>query len=218
MQPYFLPYAGYFRLMVDVDAFVIADVQQFSRRGWGNRNRLRDDKGELGWLTLPLKRQPLGTSIRELAFADGAELQMRRECQRFAACRHPREHTRRLVERMRRLDDPPLEMIVDLLQQTASLLALSTPVLRQSTLGLPEELHGAEHVHAVCEALGAREYVNASGGRALHDAAQMRRRGLRLLFHRPYQGDLASILQRLHDADETVLRQEIIDQSQADDG
>ena len=33
MQPYFFPYAGYFRLFAAVDTFIIYDCVQFPRRG-----------------------------------------------------------------------------------------------------------------------------------------------------------------------------------------
>ena len=39
MQPYFLPYAGYFRLFSHTDLFIIYDCVQFIRRGWIHRNR-----------------------------------------------------------------------------------------------------------------------------------------------------------------------------------
>ena len=40
MQPYFIPYAGYFRLFAASDLFVIYDCVQFPRRGWVHRNKL----------------------------------------------------------------------------------------------------------------------------------------------------------------------------------
>jgi hypothetical protein len=45
MQPYFIPYAGYFRLFAATDLFVIYDCVQFARRGWVHRNRLPDGAG-----------------------------------------------------------------------------------------------------------------------------------------------------------------------------
>jgi hypothetical protein len=33
MQPYFMPYAGYFRLFAAADVFVLFDCVQFPRRG-----------------------------------------------------------------------------------------------------------------------------------------------------------------------------------------
>ena len=40
MQPYFLPYIGYFQLLNAVDKYVIYDNIQFTKKGWINRNRI----------------------------------------------------------------------------------------------------------------------------------------------------------------------------------
>ena len=53
MQPYFVPYAGYFRLFAATDLFVIYDCVQFPRRGWVHRNQLPGANGQPNWLTLP---------------------------------------------------------------------------------------------------------------------------------------------------------------------
>ena len=39
MQPYFLPYIGYFNLMAEVDVFVVYDQIKYTKKGWINRNR-----------------------------------------------------------------------------------------------------------------------------------------------------------------------------------
>ena len=39
MQPYFLPYAGYFQLIASVDQFVIYDNIKYTKKGWISRNR-----------------------------------------------------------------------------------------------------------------------------------------------------------------------------------
>src|SRR6185436_14958299 len=72
MQPYFIPYAGYFRLFAASDLFVIYDCVQFPRRGWVHRNRLPDASGAQRWLTLPLESAPQNTLIRDLRFASDA--------------------------------------------------------------------------------------------------------------------------------------------------
>lgn len=218
MQPYFLPYAGYFRLMVGVDAFVVADVQQYSRGSWVNRNRLRNDAGQLGWLTLPLRHQPLHTAIRDLALAEDAGARLAHDMRRFEACRKPRDVTLDLVERLRNCEQfSAPELIVDLLKAVGNHLGLRVPIILQSRLGLPDELRGVDHLYAVCRHLGAREYVNSPGGRTLYDAAELRRRGLRLLFLDPYAGDPSSILQRLQDLDPNPLRNEIVASAQPSD-
>ncbi|WP_340643645.1 WbqC family protein, partial [Phenylobacterium sp.] len=53
MQPYLLPYIGYFQLIAAADVFVIYDDVQYMRGGWINRNRILLN-GAPHWLTLPV--------------------------------------------------------------------------------------------------------------------------------------------------------------------
>ena len=55
MQPYFLPYIGYFHLVNSVDEFVIYDNIQYTKKGWINRNRILVN-GSVKTITLPLKK------------------------------------------------------------------------------------------------------------------------------------------------------------------
>jgi len=55
MQPYFMPYVGYFQLINSVDQFVIYDNIQYTKKGWINRNRiLVNGKDQI--ITLPIKK------------------------------------------------------------------------------------------------------------------------------------------------------------------
>src|SRR5215472_19045850 len=78
MQPYFFPYAGYFRLFSHVDEFIILDCVQFPRRGRVHRSEVPAPTGASEWLTLPLARQPRDVLIKHLAFASGAREQFGR--------------------------------------------------------------------------------------------------------------------------------------------
>ena len=67
MQPYFIPYLGYFELCAFVDNFVFFDNADYIRNGWIQRNELfldyeRDLKS---WITLPVKKSPRGTKIND---------------------------------------------------------------------------------------------------------------------------------------------------------
>ena len=68
MQPYFLPYIGYFQLMNAVDEFVVYDNIEFAKKGWINRNRILVN-GADAYFTLPLKKDSdyLHVCKRELA-------------------------------------------------------------------------------------------------------------------------------------------------------
>src|SRR5882762_7582136 len=89
MQPYFIPYAGYFRLFAAADLFVVYDCVQFPRRGWVHRNRLPDADGELRWLTLPLATAPREVTIRDLTFRAGASEALSAQFTRFPMLAQP---------------------------------------------------------------------------------------------------------------------------------
>src|SRR5690242_7195515 len=53
MQPYFLPFLGYFQLIQGADIFVIHDDVQYIKGGWINRNRILVN-GAPSWITIPV--------------------------------------------------------------------------------------------------------------------------------------------------------------------
>jgi len=59
MQPYFLPYVGYFQLINSVDKWVVFDSIQYIRRGWVNRNRILSPNIEKQWqyISVPIIAQ-----------------------------------------------------------------------------------------------------------------------------------------------------------------
>lgn len=196
MQPYFFPYAGYFRLIAAADRFVIYDDVQFPRRGWVHRNRLPGDDGELRWLTLPLIKAPFDATIASLRAPPDAAVRLTAERQRFPALRdadpaHP------LVAAM--LD--PRGTVVDHLERTLSAtcdaLSLRFQPVRSSTLGIDPALRAQDRILAIAEALGAIAYVNAPGGASLYDPHDFAARGMELRVLKPWEGPLDSILQRL---------------------
>jgi len=55
MQPYFLPYIGYFQLINAVDKFILYDDVAFIKQGWINRNYILVNK-QKHLITLPLAK------------------------------------------------------------------------------------------------------------------------------------------------------------------
>src|SRR5689334_5504655 len=54
MQPYFLPYIGYFQLIAAVDLFVVYDNIKYTKKGWINRNRMLQNGRDV-MFSVPLK-------------------------------------------------------------------------------------------------------------------------------------------------------------------
>jgi hypothetical protein len=209
MQPYFLPYAGYFRLLHDVDIFVALDDVQFLRRGWMHRNRLQTAQGGLDWLTVPFAKGPQQMLITELRFQPDATSQMSERMRRFPACVEVNSVTSNLVERVALTCGFGVDYLLDLLRMTSSALGQQTPIVRSSELSIPPEVTGANRIYEICRQVGARIYYNAPGGRDLYSPEAFAERGIDLRFHPPYRGPTDSILQRLHTTDPATIRREI---------
>lgn len=214
MQPYFLPYAGYFRLFAAADLFVVYDCVQFPRRGFVHRNRLQHESGAPEWLTLPLEKAPQHARIDALRFSPGRQNEWGEHLRHFPAFSSPLLRARGFTEQVSRLEGQPVDYIEGLLKTTCALLDLPFRAARSSALMLPDDVHGQDRILAICEHFRADTYINSPGGRALYDHDTFRNRRIKLEFLPDYEGDMASIAQRMADAGEHLhrLKDEIIRQ------
>ena len=71
MQPYFIPYIGYFELINEVDIFVFLNDVQFIRRGWINRNKIRSKDKDFQYLTIPTFKAKQQENIKNIKMIKG---------------------------------------------------------------------------------------------------------------------------------------------------
>ncbi len=198
IQPYFFPYAGYFRLFAAADVVVMFDCVQFPRRGWVHRNRFARANGEADWLTLPLGKAERDVRIDELRWAPDAQTRLGAELRRFPELERAREADHPLVRRLLELDATDVATyLCDRVADVTAELGLERRTVRSSTLGIDPALRAQERVVAIVEALGGTRYINPSGGRELYDHERFERSGITLRFLAPYQSSADSILTRL---------------------
>ena len=57
MQPYFMPYLGYFSLIKNTDEFILFDTVQFIRHGWIERNRILKPNGGWQYFQVPIIKE-----------------------------------------------------------------------------------------------------------------------------------------------------------------
>jgi len=209
MQPYFVPYAGYFRLFAASDVFVIYDCVQFPRRGWVHRNRFADAPGREQWLTLPLAKAPRDVLIRDLRFQPDAAAVFEERVRRVPVLSATRGHCSDVISVLLSLSGTPVDYLERLLSAVNAHLGFRPEVLRSSTMHIPETLRGQERILEIARRLRAARYVNAPGGRALYDADRFEQAGIELRFLDEYGGPSVSILQRLLTEDVQSLADDI---------
>jgi hypothetical protein len=213
MQPYFLPYAGYFRLFAAVDEFVVYDCVQFPRRGRVHRTQVPGADGAPQWLTLPLARQPRDVLIGHLDFAPDARQVFDA---RLAALPWLATAAGPGASATRALLSAPLAGVTDYLEATLSSVAarmgFQPAIRRSSSLAIDPAVRGQERVIAIAKAVGATHYLNAPGGRALYSAHDFANQGLVLEFLSPYQGRVMHLLPALLDWSDDQLRDDVLSQ------
>ena len=69
MQPYFMPYIGYFQLLHASDTFVLYDNIQYTKKGWINRNRIIQNNNVITF-TIPIKKDSDYLNIWDRQIAD----------------------------------------------------------------------------------------------------------------------------------------------------
>ena len=75
MQPYFLPYIGYFQLLNAVDEFVLYDNIKFTKKGWINRNRILDPSGKDEMISISLKKDSDQCHINQRYISDEFDIE-----------------------------------------------------------------------------------------------------------------------------------------------
>jgi WbqC-like protein family len=179
VQSNYIPWKGYFDLIAHVDAFVLLDEVQYTRRDWRNRNRIKTPAG-LRWLSIPVQtRGAYRQRIDETRIADpgwrrshwGAIEQAYRDAPHFEAV------AAELEPLYASLDAELLsEVNAAFLRRICALLGIDTPLSWSS-----EYETGAERSRRlldICLATGAEEYVSGPAARAYLDVELFERAGV----------------------------------------
>ena len=185
MQPYFLPYIGYFQLINAVDEFVVYDNIQFTKKGWINRNRILVH-GRDAYFTLPLKHDSDFLDIRDRSLADNWPSERRSILNRIAEAyrKAPKfDLVYPLVETCVLFNEKNLfRFIFNSLIRINEYLQIKTPLVISSTIPIDHELKAEQRVKACCKALNAAEYINPIGGVALYQKDDFHASGITLHF------------------------------------
>jgi hypothetical protein len=193
MQPYFLPYIGYFQLMSAVDKLVLLDDVNYINRGWINRNRVAVN-GEPYWLTLPLAKASQNRLINEIEIIDDPA--WKRKTMRTVELSY---HNSAFANQALPLFSEILQesrgrlstFLFFQLRRVADYIGLDVKIEPTSTKYPKEGRTGQDRILDICRREGAISYVNLPGGRSLYDPQTFAEAGIKLLFIAPNLDALA---------------------------
>jgi hypothetical protein len=185
MQPYFLPYIGYWQLMKYVDEFVVYDDIQFTKKGWIHRNRYLSN-GKDQTFSLPLKKDSdfLNVVDRKLAGTwDGERDKLLRKIEgAYRKAPYFSEIMPVFEESITSKSHNLFEFIYDSLIVLKKELNIDTPIIESSKVSDSHKFRGKERVLDLCASRSADRYVNPIGGIDLYSKSDFRRNGVDLFF------------------------------------
>jgi hypothetical protein len=184
MQPYFIPYIGYWQLMNVVDRYVVYDDVNFIKGGWINRNRILVN-GEPKYFNIPMLGASPFKLINEVGVNhDGNVVNKNLRILEAAYSKAPYYgDVMPLMDRILHCGcDNLAAYITESFKVICQYLGITTELVISSELDKDCSLKGQEKVLEICGRLGAAEYYNAIGGVELYSKDAFKARGITLHF------------------------------------
>lgn len=181
MQPYFLPYLGYWQLINDVDKYIVYDDVNYINRGWINRNNFLIC-GEKKMLSIPLKASSQNKLINEHYITGGLDrflktIKMNYSKAPYFSSVYP------TIENICNYPEKNLAIFLyNSILQISNYLKFDTEILLSSTLMKSNNLKGEDKIIHICKLCGASIYINAIGGELLYHKNKFSDVGIDLKF------------------------------------
>ena len=185
MQPYLLPYLGYYQLFHEADIFVIYNDIQFTKKGWINRNNLHGVNGRWNF-TLPLNAGPSLELVSDKTIApeyNSAKILARIQAEYKINKKFPTAAFGLVEEIFMNQETNLFQFILTSLCQSVNYLEMDQrKILISSEVGNFRKLKSQDKVIAICKELKATHYLNPINGAHLYDPQIFNRSGLGLTF------------------------------------
>lgn len=184
MQPYFLPYIGYWQLLNTVDKYIIYDDVQYIKGGWINRNRILVNNVEK-LITLKLEGASPNKLINEIEVSKD-------NIYKKKLLKTIEENYKKapffkdvylMIEKIIMNNEKNLAKFIEFsLKEISSYLEIKTEILLSSSLEKNNLLKGKDKVIEICKIMKANEYYNSIGGQELYSFDEFKENGIELKF------------------------------------
>jgi hypothetical protein len=173
MQPYFFPYWGHFALIAVVDRWVVFDITQYTPKSWMNRNRILHPTRGWQYVTVPLDRASISIKTYEARVLNSVTTEQQILCQ-LMHYKKSAPYFTAVIDLVKRVfssvhDDSLVALNTAALAETCAYLGVpfNYVICSRLALDLPQDMKPGDWAPAIASHLGARSYINPSGGRDL---------------------------------------------------
>jgi hypothetical protein len=183
MQPYFLPYIGYFQLINAVDKYVIYDNIQYTKKGWINRNRILVN-GKDAYITTPLEKDSDYLNVYDRKIS--RTFDKRKLLNQIIGAYNKAPYfdcSYIIIEDIINFENDNLFLFnYNSIQKICKYLNIQTEFIISSTISIDHSLKNQDKVLVICNNIGATEYINAIGGMDLYNKEKFKENNIKLSF------------------------------------
>ena len=207
MQPYFMPYIGYFQAINAVDKYILYDNLNFIKDAWVNRNRLLLCNGNVSTFSVPIIAKSSNTKIVDIRIDNSqkwGEKLLKTIFLNYKKVSDFDEIFPLLETILSRKYDFLSELNVLSIKTIAEFLSIGTVIeydnskyisLEDNLLLVDQQNYSpfqylektqpikkVARVIAICKAEGATSFINAIGGQSLYSQEEFAKYGIDLKF------------------------------------
>lgn len=182
MQPYFLPYIGYWQLINAVDKFVILDDVQYITRGWINRNKISLYKNDY-WITIPLKKANKNKNINQI-YMDIENVAIKKILRTLELNFVKSQNIDFVSNLINSIFDNNklLDYLFFSLRELSCFIDIKTEFFLSSSLDIDPNLKGEKRILALVKQLGGNNYINLINGLSLYSESNFSANNIKLNF------------------------------------
>jgi len=200
MQPYFMPYIGYFQLINAVDTFVIYDDVNYIKQGWINRNNILVDNTAL-LFTISIINASSFTPINEIMINKNLfPLWKSKFFKTIEQSYYKAPFFHQVFPLIDAIFRDNYELMNDLIIRSFNILLpyleIETKLILSSAMADKNKMKGHERVINICKQFQASEYINLIGGQKLYSKEEFKSNDINLFFiktheikYKQYQSD-----------------------------
>lgn len=181
MQPYFMPYLGYWQLIKAVDKFVIYDDVNFIKGGWINRNNILLNNQRF-LINLLLSGASSNKLINEIKVQENQTKLIKTIESAYKKAPMFDTVFPLFLQIMSFCNNNLAKFIGNSLIEVTNYLMIETEFIYSSDIEKDNSLRAQDKILHICTLLGAKQYINAIGGQELYDKESFDSQGLKLNF------------------------------------
>tara|TARA_Y100000389_G_scaffold152542_1_gene152571 strand:+ start:369 stop:1058 length:690 start_codon:yes stop_codon:yes gene_type:complete len=181
MQPYLLPYIGYWQLINTVDRFIIFDDVNYINKGYINRNKILVE-GKPYQFTLELVGASQNKLINEIQIGKNSNKILKTIELNYKKSLYFKNVFPLIEDIFNQEDNNLAKFIGYSLKKITDYLEIDVSFAYSSEIVKNNDLKNQDKIINICEKLNAKEYINLMGGLDLYDKEIFRSKNIRLSF------------------------------------